>query len=967
VTTKKTAKKKTAKKKTAKKKTAKKKTAKKKTAKKKTAKKKTAKKKTAKKKKKTAKKTAAEGETAEKKPAKKKAAKKKSRRTGKNLVIVESPAKAKTINKFLGKDYIVTASMGHVRDLPKSVIGIDLDNGTFEPTYEALGDKKKVIAELRKYAKKAPTVYLACDMDREGEAIAWHISELLQKDCTDMQRVSFNQITKAAIQKAFESPRDLDMDKVNAQQARRLLDRIVGYKLSQLLWKKVRRGLSAGRVQSVATKLVVEREKEIDAFNPVEYWEFTASFDSPRMRGDQPLPPLPEPDENGAQPIPEAPWRFQASLSRLRGEKVDPASDTRVKNEAEAKELEALLLSAPFSITEVTERETKRRAKPPFITSSLQQTASTQLSFVPKRTMRLAQDLYEGVEVGGDGAVGLITYMRTDSYALAEEAVQEARTYIQENFGDEYLPKKPVVHKRKKQKVQAQEAHEAIRPTSVERTPELMAKFLNPHQLKLYRLIWQRFVACQVVAARFKSLGVEVTAKLSSGENDTAMFRASGQTLVFDGHLRVSGRDSTADRLLPMIEKDEALDVIQPIDVLQKHTKPPARFNEASLIKKLEDQGIGRPSTFSTIISTIQDRGYVSQVNRALHATMKGRVVTDKLEGFFCDIMDYEYTRKLEENLDRVEGGTFEEQTAGEGGDAAADHVAAATKTLEALDWRDLLGDFYDSFSSDLSRALEEMPHVNDAKVETDFPCPTCGKNMVQLWNTREFTQFLGCPDYDAKPRCKTTVPLDEEGKPSPAKVSDELCPKCNLNLVIKTGRRGKFFACTGYPECKQTFEIGEDEKPVPRPEVEAPCPECDETLIVRFGRLGPFLGCPAYPKCRGTLPLIKKEDGSFEAGQKGARDNMPKVDIKCERCGAAMAIKRSGRGPFLGCTAYPKCRSTAKIPKDVKLPPKPKPQPFGEDCDMCGKPLVIRQGRRGPFAACSGYPGCKNTKNIET
>ena len=896
------------------------------------------------------------------------------RKNGKSLVIVESPAKAKTINKFLGKDYVVVASMGHVRDLPKSVLGIDIEH-EFEPSYEPLAEKKKVISDLRKYATGASTVYLACDMDREGEAIAWHISELLKDKKREMKRVTFNQITEAAIQKAFEEPRDLDMNKVNAQQARRILDRIVGYKLSQLLWKKVRRGLSAGRVQSVAVKMVVEREKEIDAFNPVEYWELTGLFDSARLRAGapEPAPQEGEDGEDGELVLP--PWRFQAGMVQLRGNKLDPAG-FRVKNEQEAFELKAKLEQAPFTISQVTEKETKRNPKAPFITSTLQQAASTRLSFGAERTMRIAQQLYEGVDVGAEGGVGLITYMRTDSFALAPEAVEEARAHVRERHGDEYVPEKPPTYRRGKLKVQAQEAHEAIRPTDVNRDPETLKKYLTKDQLKVYKLIWERFVTSQMSPARFKNLTVEVTGRLSDAEGDAAVFRASGQTLLFDGFLRVTGGDQS-DRLLPDLKQDEDLALAPDgLEATQKFTKPPARYNEASLVKKLEDEGIGRPSTYASIISTVQKRGYVEQRNRALYATTKGRIVTDKLEEFFRDIMDYKYTRDLERDLDRVESavdesgddapiGSRADSDGDLGDDADSDDagVEAAYKTLEALDWRALLQDFYGVFSADLDKARDEMAHVNESKEETEFPCPTCGKKMVKLYNTREFSQFLGCPDY---PECKTTVPLDDDGKPAPTEESEETCPKCEKNLQIKSGRRGKFFACSGYPDCKQTFEIGEDGKPVPRPEVEAPCPECETPMVVRHGRLGAFLGCPTYPKCRGTLPLIKKEDGTWEVGQKGEAEGMPKVDVKCERCGSGMAIKRSRRGPFLGCTAFPKCRGTAKMPEGIELPKPPAPKPAGEDCEQCGKPMVIRAGRRGSFIACTGYPECRNTKNVE-
>ncbi|MCO5165892.1 MAG: type I DNA topoisomerase [Planctomycetes bacterium] len=882
--------------------------------------------------------------------------------SGKALVVVESPAKAKTINKFLGKDFRVMASMGHVRDLPTSDLGIDIEHD-FEPHYEPIPEKKKVIGELRKYAANAREIYLACDPDREGEAIAWHISQLLPSSLKRrVSRVTFNQITKEAVRRAFEAPRDIDMNKVNAQQARRVLDRIVGYKLSQLLWKKVRRGLSAGRVQSVAVKLVVERELEIRAFVPTEYWEVETTLESPRLRAE--LPP-PEPGEQQEGQLP--PWRFDTSLVRWRGERLDPAG-ARIANAEQAQEVEGFLAQARYQVRSVEQKERRNNARPPFITSTLQQSASSELSFGAQRTMRIAQGLYEGVNLGEEGAVGLITYMRTDSVSVAPEAIAEVREFIGRSFGANYVPEQPVAHKRGKQKVAAQEAHEAIRPTDVARTPEQMARFLEPDQLKLYTLIWRRFVASQMMPARFMGMTVEVGASTPGEAEDRAVLRATGSRLLFDGHLRVSGREQ-GDRLLPPLEQGEAIELVPPPRTQQKFTQPPARYTEASLIKKLEHEGIGRPSTYATIIQTIQDRGYVTQVNRALHATTKGEVVTERLTRFFGDIMAYTYTRDMETNLDRVEGaveagGPFDsdggaDETVG-GAPPPADDDSG--ETLPPLDWRELLRGFYQDFSRGLEQAHERMPRVNEDPEVTDYPCPTCGAKMQKLYNTREFTQFLGCPQY---PECKTRIPLDEEGKPAPEQKVDAQCHKCGKDLVLKSGRRGRFFACSGYPECKQTFEVGPDGMPVPKPDVEAPCPNCSEPMVVRRGRTGSFLGCSAYPKCRGTLPLVQDAEGKWIVGEKGQRQELPKVDVKCEACGSAMAIKRSRRGPFLGCTGYPKCRQTAKLPDDIKLPERAKPEPFGEDCEQCGKPLVIRQGRRGPFVSCSGYPGCRNTRNL--
>jgi DNA topoisomerase-1 len=883
--------------------------------------------------------------------------------TGRALVIVESPAKAKTINKYLGSGYRVIASMGHVRDIPKERLGIDVDN-QFEVEYEPIAEKKKVIGDLRKFAKNAREIFLCPDPDREGEAIAWHIAELIRgQHKGPLSRVTFNQITKEAIQKAFEHPRAIDMNKVNAQQARRVLDRLVGYKLSQLLWKKVRRGLSAGRVQSVAVKLVVERELEIQAFRPKEYWEIDGLFDSPRLRGSEPPAPVPPPPAEGSkEPPPELPpYRFQAKIVTVKGEKID--TDDRPLTAAEAAELDASLPTAAWRVASVVQRERSSKPRPPFITSSLQQAASSELSFGAKRTMQVAQGLYEGVDIGSEGTVGLITYMRTDSFALAPEAVAEARTYIDREFGKAYLPEAPNVYKRVGLKVQAQEAHEAIRPTSVDRTPDSLAAHLSPEQLRLYTLIWRRFVACQMTPARFMGLTVDVAARLRAASDDAATFRATGSTLLFDGHLKVSGRDQS-DRLLPPLVQDEALDLVPPLVKAQKFTQPPARFSEASLVKKLEAEGIGRPSTYAAIIQTIQDRGYVSQVSRAFHATTKGIIVTKKLEEFFGNIMSYGYTRDLETNLDRVEGAVEQTDAASDvDADDSVDIELGEGKTLSALDWRELLAAFYKDFSSDLDKAMTQMKGVNEEPQVTDYPCPKCGAMMVKMFNTREFSQFLGCPNY--KDGCKTTVPLDENGKPAPAQEIDAKCPKCGKQLVSKSGRRGRFFACSGYPECKETFECGPDGLPLPKPQIQAECPKCKGDMTVRKGRTGSFLGCTSYPECKGTLPLVQNPDGTWAIGQRAARREMPDPKVKCEQCGSPMAIKMSRRGPFLGCSAYPKCKATGKLPEGIELPKREPPKLFGEDCDQCGKPLVVREGQRGPFVSCSGYPKCRNTKNL--
>jgi DNA topoisomerase-1 len=856
---------------------------------------------------------------------------------GKNLVIVESPAKAKTINKYLGKDYIVKASMGHVRDLPEKGggLGVSIEDG-FEPAYELLQDKKKVVVDLKKTARESDKIYLACDNDREGEAIAWHISEILKAKPSRVSRITFNEITKTAIERAINNPRQLDMAKVNAQQARRVLDRIVGYKLSPLLWKKVKRGLSAGRVQSVATKLVAQREAEIRAFVPIEYWELEAllaKLDAP------PAPPPPPPPaegeaEGGGKEAPArqlGPGRFFAKLVQLGEEKLDPEK-TRVKNGDEAAALKKELEASSFVVSSVKKSERKDNPSPPFITSTLQQQASTRLRFATNKTMRVAQQLYEGVELGDEGAVGLITYMRTDSFNLAKEAVDEARDFIQKNYGPSYLPGEVPVYKRKDTKVEAQEAHEAIRPTSAMRSPDSVARFLQADQLKLYTLIWERFIACQMPPALFSQTTVEVTAA-------RALFRASGRTLIFDGHLKVTGVAKKDEPILPDLAENEKLNA-ERLQESQHFTQPPPRYTEASLVKTLEELGIGRPSTYAAIISTIQDRGYVNQENRRLFATKLGEIVTEKLDKNFHDIMDTGFTAEMESRLDKIEE--------------------------EKADWRKTLESFYVPFEKTLAEADKAMRGVNEDPEESNVPCPKCGKNMLVLWNTREFTKFLGCPGYKTD-ECTGTMNLTAEGAPEVPEETEETCPECGSSMVIRSGKRGRFLACSAYPNCKVTRELADDGTKQLMPELEAICDLCGKKMVVRRGRRGPFLGCTGYPECKSTRPIIVDETGQAKAGEKAPQIELPKVDIKCEKCGSPMLIRRSRRGPFLGCSKYPRCRGTAELPDEIKekLPKPPPPKELGEECDKCGKPLVIKYGRRGPFAACSGYPACKNTKPL--
>ena len=702
------------------------------------------------------------------------------------LVIVESPAKAKTINRYLGKNYIVRASMGHVRDLPKSKLGVDIEND-FLPTYRALAGRKKVLDELKKLAKGADEVFLATDLDREGEAIAWHLAEALKLPAKKVRRVIFNEITKNAIRHAFEDPRKIDDDKVDAQQARRILDRIVGYELSPLLWRKVGPGLSAGRVQSVALRLIVDREREIEAFTAEEYWEIHAD-----------LAPA------GADKA----QQFRAKLSKVGGEAA------KLTNEAEAQKLTEALRQEEFITTQVESKERLLPPAPPFITSTLQQRASVFLRFSAKKTMMIAQQLYEGVELGGEGAEGLITYMRTDSVQISGQALNECRGYIGENFAPTYLPDKPNMYRAGKA---AQEAHEAIRPSSVAHTPATVKPFLTKDQYRLYELIWKRFVASQMSPARLAVIDVQVTA-------GDALFTVQGRALTFDGHTKLSGYDNKNDLQLPPLEANQEL-VLIALDPSQHFTKPPPRFTEAALVKTLEKLGIGRPSTYAAIISTIQGREYVKLEERKFHATELGKLVTDQLVAHFQDIMNVEFTSKMEGELDDIESAK--------------------------RGWVSVLKDFYTPFAADLEKAKVDMKRPEPE--ETEFKCTECGKPMLKRWGKRG--NFLGCSGY---PECRFTQPLDKEGQPvkrPPPETLEEKCPECGEALLKRHGRHGEFIGCSGYPKCKFVRSLA---KPIPLPEELKKCEKCGSDMTVRRSRRGPFLGCSAYPKCRNTKPLPK-------------------------------------------------------------------------------------------------------------
>jgi len=712
----------------------------------------------------------------------------------KNLVIVESPAKARTLEKYLGKDFQVKASVGHIMDLPKSKLGVDIEKD-FAPEYQVLHGKKKVIDDLKKAAKGKEHIYLAPDPDREGEAIAWHIAEQIGRG-RNVHRVLFNEITKRSVQEAIRNPLELDRNLYEAQQTRRILDRLVGYQVSPLLWKKVRRGLSAGRVQSVAVRIVCEREREIQAFQPKEYWSITA-----RLEGKNPPP-------------------FAARLFRIGDQRLDPEK-FRVENEAAAQALVERLRTADWVVTRVERKERRRYPTPPFITSRLQQEASRKLGYAPSRTMRIAQRLYEGIELGAEGAVGLITYMRTDSTRIAPEALQAVRGFIVERFGKEYLPEQAVSYPSKKG---AQDAHEAIRPTATDNPPERVAPYLSKEELALYTLIWNRFVASQMVPAVFDQTTVDITAQ------DT-LFRATGQIMKFDGFIRVytEGRDDErkeddeddeSERQLPPLAEGETLH-LQELLPEQHFTQPPPRFNQATLIKELEEKGIGRPSTYATIMGTILSKEYVIEdKSRRLRPTELGFLITDLLVDAFPDIFNVEFTAGMEAELDQIEDG--KEQ------------------------WLAAMRRFYDPFARDLEHAEERMRDVKRGGQPTDIPCASCGAMMVIKWGRGG--EFLACPNY---PECKNTKNFtrDAEGtiKIAEAEVIDEKCEKCEKPMQLRFGRYGKFLGCSGYPECKNVRSLV---RPVP---TGVKCPDCGEGEIMEKRSRGgkTFYSCNRYPQCK--------------------------------------------------------------------------------------------------------------------
>jgi len=795
----------------------------------------------------------------------------------KALVIVESPAKAKTINKYLGKQYIVKASLGHIKDLPKRDLAVDVEKG-FEPRYEVIEGKKKLIAELKQTAKKVEDVYLAADPDREGEAICYHLQEELGngKNAPRIYRVMFNEITKRAIQKAFEKPGQVDVHLVDAQQARRVLDRLVGYKISPLLWDKVRRGLSAGRVQTVALRLIVEREREIRAFVPKEYWTLDADLHAKK-------PPL-----------------LTARLAKIN----DHAAE--IGNQQSSDEILAALEGVDYTVRSVTRREKRRNPVAPFITSTLQQESSRKLRFSVKRTMMLAQRLYEGVEIGKEGAVGLITYMRTDSTRISEDAIRDVRDYIGERYGKEFLPESANVYRSKKE---AQDAHEAIRPTSMAFTPEVVEKYLAEDEMKLYRLVWNRFVACQMVPAVFDQTTIDVSAKGRNGAD--YLFRATGSTLKFEGFLKVyqEGKDAADEEdeemkhKLPAVTEGEVLrlKVLRPE---QHFTEPPPRYNEATLVKRLEADGVGRPSTYASILSTIQEREYVKKDGGRFLPTELGMVVTDLLLESFDDIFDVKYTARMEEELDDIEEGK--------------------------VDWRAAMSEFYDRFDKDLKHAEEHMTDIKRMEKPTDLTCEKCGKPLVIKWG--KHGSFIACTGY---PDCTYTreltvdlpdvdkVDLSEQGE-------EEYCENCGRPMVLKKGRFGTFYACSGYPDCKTTKQIGGQQKKADVP-LDEKCPNCGNNLVVKSGRFGEFTACSNYPTCK----YVKQKT----------------IGVKCPECSEGEVVERRSRKgkTFYGCNRWPDCNFVAWG------------KPVAEKCPECGSPYMIEKWlKAGPVWQCPNQE-CKH------
>ncbi len=713
----------------------------------------------------------------------------------KNLIIVESPAKARTISNFLGRNYKVVASKGHIRDLPKTQFGITIEDNNFTPKYVVSKDNKETVKELKKLAKEAEVIYLATDEDREGEAIGYHVAKAIGKEPTQLPRIVFHEITKSAIKKALDNPRVIDMDSVDAQQTRRLLDRIVGYKLSPLLASKIQRGLSAGRVQSSALKIVVDREREIKAFKPQEYWSIWALFDK----------------------------KIESDIYSYKSKKI---SKLTISNKELADEIVESAKGSNFKVDKIEVTKKSAKTPPPFMTSTLQQAASTQLGFAPKRTMQIAQKLYEGVKTNS-GVSGVITYMRTDSLNLAKEAVESAREFIQKSFGKEYLPTKAKSYVTKSKG--AQEAHEAIRPTNVEFTPQIAAKYLESSELRLYTIIYNRFLASQMEDAKYELQNVFF-------KGADVVFKAQGKKMLFDGFYKVTGY-SDKDTILPKLDEGQDVELTK-IDAKQNFTEPPARYSEASLIKELEKRGIGRPSTYAPTITILQTRNYIEIDKKRIIPTEIAFTVIELLEKHFDEIVDSSFTSNMEEKLDLIAEGKES--------------------------WQKVLGDFYAPFMEKIEKGKKDIPSQKKV-TPIGEKCPDCEDGELVIRKGR-YGEFISCSNF---PKCKYSRNMKEtkEGEKPQAEETTEVCEKCGSPMVIKNSRRGKFLACSAYPKCKNTKSL------VPPKESKVPCPECGGKLLERSGRRGKFFGCENYPKCKFIT-------------------NYEPIEKKCPECGYLMVHK---------------------------------------------------------------------------
>lgn len=757
--------------------------------------------------------------TKEKKETKTKTSTKKSaEKEGKALVIVESPAKSKTIKKILGDNYTIEASFGHIRDFPKNVLGFDVAKN-FEPSFVVIPEKKKVVDKLNEIAKKCAKVYLASDPDREGEAIAWHVRQVLKVNDDKIQRIEFNEITPKAVKHAVENPREIDLDRVKAQQTRQILDRLVGYKISPVLWEKLRNNhLSAGRVQSVALRMICEREDEIEAFKPVEYWTISAELEKEKAT-------------------------FDAELQKYLDKKIE------LKNEEDSNKVVAYLndKSTEFVVDKISKRETTRKPSPPFITSTLQREASSKLGYGVAKTMQIAQKLYEGIELGSDGAVGLITYMRTDSVRISEDAQVAAKEFIVENYGEKYYPEKPNDYV-KAGKKNVQDAHEAIRPSYPSRTPQSLKSYLTSEQYRLYKLIWDRFMSSQMQNASIANTSIDIKA-------GDYTFKAGTSSIIFDGFLKLySEDDDEAKKSIPEMKKGDILKC-KKINPKQHFTQPPPRYSEASLVKALEEHGIGRPSTYAPIITKIQTKGYVEKIEKALAPTLLGRTVSKQLVEHFKDVMDYDFTAGMENKLDEI-----------------------AEKKAK---WDKVLKDFYEPFVKIVADAKQNMERIN---IESDIKCPNCGKPMV-VRTSRFGSQFLGCSGY---PECKTMMPLNatQESAQQEPEVCEEKCDKCGSDMIYKVGPYGKYMECTN-ADCKNRKRVVIS--------TGVKCPKCGGEIVQRKSKYGKiFYGCNKYPDCDFVLW------------------NEPTGDV-CPDCGSLLVKKVLKKGTFVECSS-----KTCKYSKEL-------------------------------------------------